>query len=477
MKENVEKIIIFSLLDIPEYFNKTNLFIQEEYFKNKDTKLVFKLLKSYIRDYDEVPSRTELRTMLSEVDVEEDFRDECLEVINFEPEDEINLDWVLETSEEYCRERATHLALIESLDIIEGKNKKLKASVVPEILERAINLKFDNDIGIEFFDEIERKIEKYDENVTKIVARLSMLNKITNGGWERKTVNCVAAPTGFGKSIWLGDEAIFQAKQGYNVAYITFEMSDSRIEARLEANALDETMSALKSSNTSELRERFNKLRGKKHGFLVIKEYGPEEITAQHLSAYLREVKMTRGEAVDILVVDYLNLMASAKYGNGVGTYQVLKGICNELVALAKKHNIVILTATQFNRGGQATTSPEIKDISESQAIANTVDFLGGMYDTAELEKANKLVFRQLKNRYGDKGYYRSFLVGINRSKMSFYDLEESESINLADNDIPEALDENSFKKKKPVSNEKTLFDKTDFGSRGSYNFSDLELT
>lgn len=446
MQETLERMIVYSLLNDPVYFQKAFQFIKEDYFRDKDTKEIFKVLRDYVGKYDEVPSRTELRTVLSGIDLEGDedgsLKEQCYEVIAFETEDEINTDWIMEESEKYCRDRATYLAILESLDIIEGNKKKLKASVVPELLERAINLKFDNDIGIDFYDEVERKIEKYNEEEVKIPARLGMINKITNGGWVRKTVNGVAAPTGFGKSIWLGDEAVFQSQQGYNVAYITFEMSDERIEGRLEANVLDETMNVVKTSPTEELRKKFEAIRNRKHGYLVLKEYGPGEITAQHLSTYLKEVKMAKGEPVDILVVDYMNLMASIRYPASAGSYYLLKGVCEELVALAKKHNIVILTATQFNRGGQKNTSPEIKDISESQAIANTLDFLLAMFDNEELEKAGKAVMKQLKNRYGDKNYFKSFIVGINRGKMKFYDVSEEESKSLADNvETPAAVD------------------------------------
>jgi replicative DNA helicase len=470
MQENLERIILYSLMNDPAYFNKAGPFLKPDYFTDKDTRAVYEIFREYVEKYDEVPSRTELRTILGDREIEGDMEGEvkasAYEVIDFKTDDEINLDWIMQESEAYCRQRATYLAILESLDIIEGNKKKLKASVVPELLERAINLKFDNDIGIDFFEDIERKIEKYNEEVVKIASKLGMINKITNGGWERKTVNGVAAPTGFGKSIWLGDEAVFQAKQGYNVAYITFEMSDARIEGRLEANALDETMNVLKTTEIDELRKKFEQLKSKKHGYLVLKEFGPGEVTAQHLSTYLKEVKMAKGEAVDVLCIDYINLMASFRYAASNGTYLLLKGICEELVGLAKKHNIVILTATQFNRGGQKNSSPEIKDISESQAIANTLDFLLAMFDNDELEKAGKAVMKQLKNRYGDSNYFKSFLVGINRSKMKFYDVSEEESKNLADNvATPANVD---------LDNAKPVFDNTSSGE-GFAKFKDKQ--
>jgi replicative DNA helicase len=445
--DSIEQAIIYSLLNDPAYFQKAFPFIKDEYFRDVEKKEVFKLLQKYVDKHDEVPSRVELRTMLNAVDIEGDddgsMKESAINVINYTAgDDEINTDWIMAESEEYCRTRATYLAILESLDIIEGNKKKLKVSVVPEILERAINLKFDNDIGIDFWNEIDRKLNKYDEEVVKIPARLGMINKITNGGWERKTVNGVAAPTGFGKSIWLGDEAVFQSQQGYNVAYITFEMSDERIEGRLEANALDETLNVVKTTPLDELKKKFEGLRGTKHGHLFLKEYGPGEITAQNLSNYLKEVKMRTGESIDILCVDYMNLMSSLRYPASAGTYLMLKGICEELVSLAKKHNIVILTATQFNRGGQNNSSPQIKDISESQAIANTLDFLLAMYDNEELQKMDKAVMKQLKNRYGDKNYFKSFIVGINRAKMKFYDVSEQESRDLADNvETPAVVD------------------------------------
>lgn len=446
MKLTTERLIIHSILNDHEFFRKAGQFIKTDHFEENETRVIYSLIEDYVANYTDRPSNTELKTLLNKQAANPEHVDLMHDIVDFEPDDEISTEWMLNEAEEYCKDRAIKMALMESLDIIEGKSK-LPREAVSDLMDRAINFKFDADIGLNFYEDIDRKVAGYQESVSKIPFKLAMLNKITNGGFERKTVNVVAAPTGFGKSIWLGDEAVFQSKQGFNTVYLTFEMSDDRISRRMDANANDMTMDDLRKASEESLRGRFVDLQKKKHGYLILKEFGPGEVTAAKIRLYLKEVEMTLGEPADVVCVDYLNLMASARFKSDQ-TYMLLKGVCEELVQLAKKNNIAVLTATQFNRGGQKNSSPEIKDISESQAVANTVDFLLALFDTEELEKINRAVGKQLKNRYGDKNFYKSFLVGIERAKMTYYDVSESESIHLADNvETPPVLDVN----KKPI--------------------------
>lgn len=434
MRLTTERTIIHSLINNPEFFSKAGMHIKKEHFGEKDTRLIAEVIDEYVAQYNEIPSATEIETELSTLNLDVDMHQDITSILHYKPEDEINFDWLMSVAEDHCRRKATHNALVRSLDIIEGKDKKLGIESIGEMMERATHFKFENDIGLNFYDDVERKLQSYSETAMKIPFKLAMLNKITGGGFEKRTVNCVAAPTGFGKSIWLGDEAVFQSKQGLNVVYITFEMSDDRIAKRMDATANEISLDDIRKKNDEALLEMFNKVRNKKHGYLILKEFGPGEVTASKVRLYLREVEMLMGEKVDVVCLDYLNLMHSARFGSSGGTYMMLKGICEELVALAKKMDIAILTATQFNRGGQKNSSPEIKDISESQAIANTVDFLLALFDTDELEKAGRAVAKQLKNRYGDKNLYKAFLIGIERAKMGFYDVSEKESDKLIDN-------------------------------------------
>lgn len=467
MKISTETLMIHAVLNDHEYWRKAGQFLKPEHFEEQETRAIYTLVEDYVSKYSEKPSLTEIIGMASGLAINPETQATIEEIIKFEPDDEISTDWILDTSEEYCRRRAMKLALMESYEIIDGKDKKNRPlSSVSDIMDKAVNFKFDPDIGLNFYDDISRKMDSYNESVSKIALKLGMLNKITNGGIERKTVNMVAAPTGFGKTIWMADEAVHQSRQGYNVVYVTFEMSDDRISKRMDATAQDLTLDDLRRMSEESLREKFEGLRNKKHGYLILKEFPPGEVTAAKLRLYLKEVEMTMGEPVDILVVDYINLMASSRFRSDQ-TYLLLKGVCEELVALAKKLNIAIISATQFNRGGQKNSSPEISDVAESQAVANTVDFLLALFDTEELSVKGRAVGKQLKNRYGDKNYMSTFILGIERAKMKFFDVSEDESTGLADNiETPAAMDINrapKFSKDGKTDSANSIFEEFNF--------------
>lgn len=466
MKVTTERLLIHSLFTDHDFFRLAAQFLKPEFFEEQETRTIFTLVEDYVGKYSERPSITETMGMVAELAVNPETADLIEEILRFEPDDTISTEWITNTAEEYCKRRAMKIALMESLDIIEGKSK-LPLHAVSDMMDRAVNFKFDPDIGLNFYDDIERKIEGYNESVSKIPFKLAMLNKITNGGVERKTVNVMAAPSNFGKSIYLADEAVFQSKQGLNTVYVTFEMSDDRISRRMDANANDLTLDEIRKYTEEQLRDTFNLLRNKKHGYLILKEFGPGEVTAAKLRLYLKEVEMAMGEPVDVLVVDYLNLMTSTRSGRENSLFLNGKYVSEDLVSLAKKLNIAIFTAVQFGRQGQKNTSPEVTDIAESQAITNTVDFLIAGFDTEELAKANRAIFKQLKNRFGSKDEYKTFLVGLERGKMKFFDVSESESHGLADNAGSEIKDVNrtpKFAKDAINSTNDEIFQNFDFG-------------
>uniref|UniRef100_A0AAU8HZ96 DnaB-like replicative helicase n=1 Tax=Rhizobium phage IG49 TaxID=3129228 RepID=A0AAU8HZ96_9CAUD len=433
MRISTERLIINSLFANDEYFRMAGQFLKPEYFEEQETRTIFTVMNEYITKYSERPSIVEVLGMVSELSINPESSDLIEEILRYEPDDEISTEWMTDVSEDYCKRRAMKIALMESLDIIEGKSKA-PLHAVSDLMDRAVNFKFDPDLGLNFYEDIDRKIESYDENLTKIPFKLGLLNKITNGGMERKTVNVVAAPSGFGKSIWLGDEAVFQSKQGLNTVYVTFEMSDTRIGKRMDATANEKTLEEMRKMSEESLRTTFEGLRNKKHGYLIVKEYGPGEITAAKLRLYLKEVEMHMGEPVDVLVLDYLNLMVSARGTKDNSLFLNGKYVSEDLVSLAKKLNLAILTAVQFGRGGQKNSSPEVSDIAESQAITNTVDFLLAMFDTDEMAAAKRAIGKILKNRYGSKDELKTFIVGIERAMMRFFDVSENESKDLADN-------------------------------------------
>lgn len=434
---NEERHIISGLLRIPEYAVAVSEYIEPDHFKDSAARSVFEIIKKHLVRYSKRPSKSEMLLELTNAITDDDVLSSAKSYLKPISDEPVNLEWLIDMSEKYIKKRAIFNALMESIEIAEGSDsKKRSEEAIPEILTDAINISFTRDLGLNYFADIEKRLESYEENCLKIPFKLAMFNKITNGGFENKTLNVVVAPTGFGKSIFLADEALFQSKvQGKNCVYFTFEMSDMRISKRFDANELDLEINNVPKVGVTGLKERFESLSKTAKGSLHVKEYPPASVTSLTLSNYIKEVEQVNGYKIDIVFVDYINLMASSRYASSMGTYTVIKGVCEELIALSKKHDVAVISATQFNRGQQYNSSPDITGISESQGLANTVDFLVALFDNEELKKMDRVVVKQLKNRYGDINYYTSSMVGINRAKMHYFDIDESESETLIGND------------------------------------------
>lgn len=428
----IETLIIGGLLHLPEYQGKVLPYIKHEYFTEKSTEEVFKLIQEYNNTYNKLPTLETLEIELdNKIGLTEKQYQESKELISkLYSEKFINgikaqdSDWILNTSENYIVDRACELAVYESHSIISGENKKLKRDAIPEILNSALSISFDTEIGHSYLDDIEKRYEFYHSKVQRIPFYLSMLDFITKGGCPRKTLTVPVAPTGVGKSVFMTNWAAELIQNGYNVLYVTLEMAEERIAERIDAKLLNVTMDELQTMSKEAFMNKFKVLKRKTLGKIFVKEFQPGVCNANHIRHLMKELKTKKNFTPDVIMVDYLNLASSYRVGLNVGGYAYIKAVTEELRGLAMQNNVAVISPTQTNRSGQNATDFELNEVGESHGIAVTADLMFGLISTPELEQLGHLRIKQLKNRFNSIYMPASFLVGIARAKMTLFDVD-----------------------------------------------------
>lgn len=449
----IEEKILSSLVYDEEYCRKVAPFIKAEYFQDRAEKILSEEILEFFAKYNKPPTKEVLKITFNEREgISQDelkYVNEIIERLSDEP---INKDWMIENSEKFCQDKALYNAILNSIKIIEGRDKTHSADAIPSILSDALGVSFDKNVGHDYLDDAESRFEFYHKKEDKLSFDLELMNKITSGGLSRKSLNVVLAGTGAGKTLFMGHVAASTLMQGKNVLYITMEMAEERIAERIDANLMNLSMDELKVIDKKTFDTRFTKVYNKTRGKMVIKEYPTAGAHSGNFRALLEELKVKKDFTPDLLVIDYLNICASSrmKMGASVNSYTYIKSIAEELRGLAVEYNVPILTATQVTRGGYNSSDVELTDTSESFGLPATADLMFALIRTEELDELNQVMIKQLKNRYNDPSYYKRFVLGIERSKMKLYDVEESAQKNIADSGQDDT----------PV------FDKSNFGER-----------
>jgi len=441
------------LIHNEEYCRKVVPHLKTEYFQDRKESIIAHELIRFFNEYNK-PASPEIlaieignRTDLGDKEIPE------FEVyINELTTKETNEDWLIGETEKFCRDKAVYNAILHSIKIIDGGDKVRTKDSIPSILSDALAVSFDNHVGHDYIEDYDERYEFYHRVEEKIPFDLDLFNKITKGGLSKKTLNVVLAGTGVGKSLFMCHVAASTLMQGKNVLYVTMEMAEERIAERIDANLMNIGMDELKVIDKSLYQTRFDKVSKKTQGKLIIKEYPTAGAHAGHFKALLEELKQKKKFVPDMIIIDYLNICSSSrmKQGANVNSYTYIKSIAEELRGLAVEYAVPILSATQTTRSGFANTDVELTDTSESFGLPATVDFMFALISSEELEGLNQILVKQLKNRYGDPGYYKKFVIGVDRSKMKLYNLEGSAQENISE----------SGQDDKPV------FDKSDFGKR-----------
>jgi len=425
----LEPTILSNLVYNEKYTRKVLPFLKQEYFTVKAHKVIFLEAHEYISNYNACPALNALSIECQERDdlTEEQFKD-VIETLNGLSKEEHELDWLVDTTEKWCQERAIYLSLMESVKIADGQDQKRDKGAIPQILSDALGVSFDSHVGHDYLQNAQERFDFYHKKEDKIPFDLEFFNKITKGGIPNKTLNIALAGTGVGKSLFMCHVASSVLLQGKNVLYITLEMAEEKIAERIDANLLNVPIQKLAELPKVMFENKINKLSKKTQGKLIIKEYPTASAHVGHFKSLLGELELKRTIKPDIIFIDYLNICASQRYkGSIVNSYTYVKAIAEELRGLAVEHNVPIVSATQTTRSGFGSTDVDLTDTSESFGLPATADLMFALISTEELEEQNQILVKQLKNRYYDPTLNKRFVVGIDRSKMRLYDVDNAQ--------------------------------------------------
>ena len=437
MSLQIEEVALSKLILDEGYCRKVMPFIKKEYFDAHRNTVLFETLVDYVNSFDTTPEPTALKIEVEKRrDITDDIFKEIESFLDNLDRDQYNDDWLVDTTEKWCKERAIYLALMESVQIADGQDKTRTKDAIPSIMSEALGVCFDDHVGHDYIKDANDRYDFYHKKEEKVPFDLEHFNKITKGGLPNKTLNIALAGTGVGKSLFMCHVASSMLLQGRNVLYITMEMAEEKIAERIDANLLDIPIQQLnsplltKEKYTSKLLELTKKTQGK----LVIKEYPTASAHVGHFKALLNELGLKKGFSPDIIFIDYLNICASARYkGTIVNSYTYVKAIAEELRGLAVESNVPIVSATQTTRSWYGNSDVDLTDTSESFGLPATADLMFALISSDELESLNQIMIKQLKNRYNDPTVYKKFVVGIDRAKMRLYDCEQSAQDDIID--------------------------------------------
>ncbi len=449
--ERIETTILRNLVFNEDYSRKVIPFIQPDYFEQKPEQVIFEEIVQFIVKYGSAITVEALNIEVeNRTDLTEDQIKYIREINNSLNDSPVEKQWLLDTTEKWCRDRAIYLALMESIHIADGNNEKKNRDAIPSILSDALAVSFDNNIGHDYLANYEERYEFYHRQEDKIEFDLDYFNKITKGGIPNKTLNIALAGTGVGKSLFMCHVASSVLLQGRNVLYITLEMAEERIAERIDANLLNVPIQQLVDLPRSTFENKVTSLSKKTQGTLIIKEYPTASAHAGHFKALLNELSLKKSFRPDIIFIDYLNICASSRYkGNSnINSYTFVKAIAEELRGLAVEFNVPIVSATQTTRSGFGSSDVELTDTSESFGLPATADLMFALISTEELEQLGQIMVKQLKNRYNDPTIYKRFIVGIDRAKMRLYDCEQTAQKDILDSGQEEEYNEDKKPKK-----------------------------
>jgi len=431
----VETLILKNLLLSEEYCRRVLPFIKSEYFQDYTDKVIFDLTDKYFVKYSAVPTVEALTIEVGNLStLNDDQFKQITQTLTSLDEEKTELEWLLDTTEKWCQERAIYLALMQSIKIADGSDEKKAPDAIPSILSEALGVSFDNHIGHDYIDDYEERYDSYHRVESKVPFDIEFFNKITKGGLPNKTLNIALAGTGVGKSLFMCHVASSVLLQGRNVLYITMEMAEERIAERVDANLLNIDIQQIAQLPKQMFETRITNLSQKTQGKFIIKEYPTASAHAGHFRALLNDLALKKNFIPEIIFIDYLNICTSQRFrGASVNSYTMVKSIAEELRGLAVEFNVPIVSATQTTRAGYGSSDVDLTDTSESFGLPATADLMFALISTEELEQQNQIMVKQLKNRYYDPTLNKRFVVGIDRSKMRLYDVEQSAQQNIMD--------------------------------------------
>ena len=440
MKIDLEQTILRNLLTNEPYMRKVVPFLKKEYFEGV-YQHIFTEVTKFVTKYNKLPTLEAFKIEIDQSDrISDQMYTHAIDILPniFERKDE-NMQWLLDTTEKWCQDRAVYRAIMESISIIDGKHEKLTKNALPDILQNALAVSFDTNIGHDYLENVDERYAFYHEQEERIPFDLDYFNRITKGGLPNKTLNIALAGTGVGKSLFMCHVAASALSQGRNVLYITMEMAEERIAERIDANLLNVPIDQLENMSQSMFKDRVRGIAERTNGKLIIKEYPTGQAHSGHFRALLMELKLKKKFVPELIFIDYLNICASSRMksmGGAINSYTYIKAIAEEIRGLAVEFDVPIVSATQTTRSGYGNSDPGLEDTSESFGLPATADLMFALISNDELSSLGQIMVKQLKNRYNDPNVDKRFVVGVDRSKMKLYDVDETQQ-DLVDDDVP----------------------------------------
>ena len=434
--ERIETTAIKHLIHNEEYTRKVLPFLKEEYFSDRHEQILFREIEKFVLKYNNLPTKESLSIEInSNKSVNDDEYKKITDIISTLDPVKVDLNWLVDTTEKFCKDRAIHNAILGGIQIIDGKDKEHTPEYLPEMLSNALSVSFDQKVGHDYLQDSKERYDFYKTKEERLELDLDYFNKITRGVIPSKTLNICLAGTGVGKTMFMTHLASSILLQGKSVLYITMEMAEERIAERIDANLLNVGMSDLEELPYQMYETKINKLQSKTTGKLIIKEYPTASAHTGHFKSLINELALKKSFKPDIVFIDYLNICSSSRFkaGSNVNSYTYIKSIAEELRGLAVENDIPIFSATQTTRGGFVSSDVGLEDTSESFGLPATADFMFALISSEELEEKNQIMVKQLKNRYNDPTLNRKFIIGVDRSKMRLYDVEQVAQQDLVD--------------------------------------------
>jgi replicative DNA helicase len=434
----IETNILSQLINSESYARKVLPFLKEEYFQTITDRLLVTKIKEYMEKYNVPPSKDALYIELENTDSlsEADYSNTVSQVEQLKQDDDVNEQWLIDKTEQFCQEKAVYNAIMESIHIIDGKNKNKTKQAIPQVLSEALAVSFDNHIGHDFIEDYQQRFDFYHHKEERIPFDLDYMNRITKGGLPRKSLNIILAGTGVGKSLAMCHFAASNMMEGKNVLYITMEMAEEKIAERIDANLLNVKVDELVNLPKDMYDKKISDLRQRTPGRLIIKEYPTASAHSGHFRHLINELKIKRNFTPDIIYIDYLNICSSSRtkaIGGTINSYTYIKAIAEELRGLAVEKNVPIVSATQTTRSGFSNSDLGLEDTSESFGLPATADFMFAIINSDEMEQLGQLMVKQLKNRYNDPTLFKRFVIGVDRAKMRLYDVEQTAQTDIVD--------------------------------------------
>jgi len=433
--KRLETTILSNLIFNEDYARKVIPFIKEEYFQDGVEKVIFKSIWQYADEYKSAATISALAIELQKATLNDEHYKTSLEYLESLEKDEVGLEWLTDQTEQWCKDKAIYNAVLNSIHIIEGKDKEQTPDALPSLLTQALSVSFDKHIGHDYIEQSDDRYEFYNRSEEKIPFDLDFFNRITKGGMPNKTLNIAIAGTGVGKSLFMCHVAAATLMQGKNVLYITMEMAEEKIAERIDVNLMNITMDDLHDLPKHMYESKFERVKKKTQGQLIVKEYPTASAHCGHFRSLFNELKLKKDFKPDLVFVDYINICASTRFraGANVNSYTYIKAIAEEMRGLAVEYNLPIMSATQTTRTGFVSTDIGLEDTSESFGLPATADFMFALIQTEELEELNQMLVKQLKNRYADPTSNKKFIIGVDRSRMKLYDVNQAAQDDMVD--------------------------------------------